>query len=108
MASKRPNYEALDAKGYPHMREARVVGELPLTERRPALDAALEAVSKSLGIPALHKLSFALPVYEAFGINHRVAGRHKQAKLLLTLGTNLSLDFIPAYSPERSQENAVK
>lgn len=95
---KRPEYEALNARGYPYMREARVVGELPLADRRPALDAALAAVSKSLGMPALKALSFGLPVFEAFGLNRREAGRHEQAALLLTPGADLSLDFVPAYT----------
>jgi hypothetical protein len=98
MASKRPDYEALDAQGYPYMREAKVVGELPLADCRPALDAALAPVSNALGMPALKALSFGLPVLEAFGINHREAARHEQAKLLLTQGTNLSLDFVPSYT----------
>lgn len=29
---QRPNYEALDAHGYPYIREARVIGELPAWE----------------------------------------------------------------------------
>lgn len=84
--------------GWPLVREARVVGELPLAERRPALNAALAAVGKALGMPAFKALSFGLPVFAAFGLNRREAGRHEQASLLLTQGSDLSLDFIPAYT----------
>jgi hypothetical protein len=105
MANSRPDYEALDAQGYPYMREAKVVGELPLADRRPALDAALAAVSNSLGMPARKALSFGLPVFEAFDLNRREAGRHEQAALLMTQGVNLSLDYIPAYALANVSEN---
>lgn len=98
MTSKRPDYEALDALGYPYKREACVVGELPLAERRTALDAAIASVSKSLGLPELKSLSYGLPVFAAFGLNRREAGRHEKANLLLTQGADLSLDFFPAYT----------
>lgn len=100
MKIKRPDYEALDAQGYPYMREAKVVDELPLADRRPALDAALTAVSKSLGMPASKALKFGLPVFEAFGLNRCEAIRHVKASLLLTPAAFLNLDFVTVYTSE--------
>lgn len=88
-----PQYEALDAQGHPYMREARVIGELPVAARRPALDAAITKVGKECGLTARKPLSFGLPVFEAFGLNHREASRHAHSKLLLTSGTDLSLEY---------------
>ncbi|MBE0465483.1 hypothetical protein [Halomonas colorata] len=88
-----PQYEALDAQGYPYMREARVIGELPLAARRTALDAAITTVGNECGLTASKPLSFGLPVFEAFGLNRREASRHAHSKLLLTQGSDLSLEY---------------
>ncbi|MGP9654799.1 hypothetical protein [Halomonas sp. AOP35-4E-18] len=88
-----PQYEALDEQGYPYMREARVIGELPLAARRSALDAATIKVGNECGLMALKPLSFGLPVFEAFGLNRREASRHAHSKLLLTQGIDVSLEY---------------
>lgn len=80
-----PQYEALDAQGYPYMREARVIGELPLAARRTALDAAITTVGNECGLTASKPLSF--------GLNRREASRHAHSKLLLTQGSDLSLEY---------------
>ncbi|WP_427047114.1 hypothetical protein [Halomonas casei] len=89
----KPQYEALDAQGYAYMREPRVIGELPIAARRPTLDAAITKVSDECGLTASKPLSFGLPVFEAFGLNRREARRHAHSKLLLTQGTDLSLEY---------------
>jgi hypothetical protein len=93
----RPPYEGLDHQGYPEMRVARTVGELPLEDIATALTDATQALSGELGMPALDKIKSGLPVGLAFMTRPEIK-KHPRAKLLATLGTDLSLDHCPSYS----------
>jgi len=58
----RPVIEALDELGRPHLREARVVDDLPSPEeRRAALEVGTMVVSRLLGIPAVTKIGLGAP-----------------------------------------------
>lgn len=103
---KRPPYEALNSEGYPYWREAQRIHELPMPLRGAAMEEALPEVSKALGMAALEPLRFGLPVYAAFGIKHRLAARHENAKLLMTKVCDLSLDYVPAYRLANHQQIA--
>ncbi|KKN85065.1 hypothetical protein LCGC14_0282340 [marine sediment metagenome] len=104
MLNTRPEYEALDSQGYPYMRQARVVGELPSKDCRTALDEAVGMISREVGLTAVRPLSFGLAAFHAFGMNHREACRHAHSRLLLTQGVDLPLDYIPAYNSDCSNK----
>ena len=58
----RPVIEALNEVGRPHLRQARVVDDLPgPEERRAALELATMAIARQLGIPAVTKIGFGSP-----------------------------------------------
>lgn len=94
----RPQYEALDRQGIPYVRPAQVVAELPTPEARSsALEAATQEIAKRLRATAQRRIGFGVPVFVAFGLTRPQAKVHEQAKLLLTMGADLSLDFCPDY-----------
>jgi len=95
---QRPNYEALDGQGLPYDRPAQVVGELPQADVDAALVSATQEVSKRLNIAAQRRIPYGAPVFVAFGLNRPQAKNHPEAKLLLTKGDCLSLDFCPEYN----------
>lgn len=100
MKIKRPEYEALDGQGYPHVREARYINELPTPEKRKqAMIDAMPAVSKLLGLVPISKISYGLPVHEAFKLTRTEIQNHQHAALLKTHGSEVSLDFVPQYQP---------
>jgi hypothetical protein len=95
----RPKYEALDGRGLPYIRLARIVGELPSLEaRRSALNSAILEIAKRLQSLATHQIGFGTPVFITFGLTRPQAKVHEQAKLLLTMGCDLSLDFCPEFN----------
>jgi len=96
---KRPDYEALDGQGLPYIRPSKVVGELSTPEARgAALESATMAVAKKLQLSALRRIGFGTPVHIAFGMTRQQAKNHVDAKLLLTLGDDVSLDFCQEYN----------
>ncbi len=99
----RPEYEALNDQGYTYLREAREIGELDVSERRAAINAAVPVISDKLGLAPVAPLSSGLPVYTAFGLKPGQAKRHSEAQLLLTKGIDLSLDLVPIYLPAKPQ-----
>ena len=95
----RPDYEALDGRGLPHIRQAKFVGELPTPNARmAALDSATLEVAKVLNTTAVRRIPFGGPVFIAFGFTRPQAKNHPKAKLLLTAGDDLSLDYCPQYN----------
>jgi len=95
---KRPDYEALDTQGFPYIRAARVVGELPTPEERgAALQAATVEISDRLQLKAQKEICFGTPVHLAFGMTRQQAKNHPQAELLLKKGDEVPLDFCPLY-----------
>ena len=95
----RPDYEALDGHGLPHVRQAKIVGELPTPNARmAALDSATLEVAKVLNTTAARRIPFGGPVFVAFGFTRQQAKNHHEAKLLLTAGDDLSLDYCPEYN----------
>lgn len=96
----RPPYEALDTHGRPHVREARIISELPHESRQLALAEALPVIGKKLGLTPVTKLAFGLPVYSAFGLSNKEATHGRDVRLLNTQACDLSLDLVPSYEPE--------
>lgn len=90
MELKNP-YEALDAQGQPYVREAATVGELSYEKRFSALDAATRNISKLIGLDAVSRIAFGMPVYTAFGLNNAQAKTMAESKLLLCKGESVSL-----------------
>jgi hypothetical protein len=77
-----------------------VVGELPTPqERLAALVEALPRVAEKIGRQPVGPLKFGSPVFVAF-MTRQAAKNHPSAKLLLTSGDDLSLDFCPSYEQE--------
>lgn len=94
----RPLYEALDARGVPYMRPARVIGELPTAnDRAAALAEALPHVEAIVGQKAVCGLKFGCTVATSF-MKDRLARRHDCAGLLLTKGEGLMLELCPSFS----------
>lgn len=90
----RPDYEALNVQGLPYVRTARVVAELPTPEARStALNSATQEIAERLQAAAQRKIGFGTPVFVAFGLTRPQAKVHEQAKLLLTMGGDLPLDY---------------
>lgn len=91
----RPIYEALDAQGLPNLRPALTIGELPTSEeRQAALVEATPAVADKVGMQPVGVLKFALPVFSVFeGMTRAKSKHHPEEKLLLTQGSDVSLDF---------------
>lgn len=92
-----PNYEALDASGKPFIRPASIVGELPHSNRRAALDEALQTVAEAIDLKPSKKISFGLQIYTSFGMTLAEAKKHVHSSILLRQGCDLSLQFIPKY-----------
>lgn len=99
----RPQYEALDARGLPYSRPAQIVGELPAPEvRLAALFEAAPAIADKVGLKLTGRLKFGTPVFCAFdGMTRPKAKTHRDAKLLLTMGCDVSLDFCSSYNAEQ-------
>ncbi|MFP3637637.1 hypothetical protein [Paraburkholderia sp. SIMBA_054] len=86
-------YEAFGPNG-PVMREARTIHELPSPPMRlQALGGATEGIAAAIGLAAQRIIPFGTPVYVAFGLRPADAKRHIHAKLLLTLGCDVSLAY---------------
>lgn len=87
-------YEALDGNGFPYMRDARVIDELPTLEmRHQACVDATEQIGKKLGLSPTRRIPYGAPVYEAFGLTRPQAIKHSSAALLLQLGCALDLEL---------------
>lgn len=94
----RPDYQALNTKGLEFTRQALVVGELPSEQRMAALEEAGPVIAKRTGLKLSKRLPFGSPIFTAFeGMNRPRAKNHQYAKLLLTYGEDLSLDFCHSY-----------
>lgn len=92
-----PQYEALDAKGYPYTRPARVVGELPTGgERINALHEAGPAVAAMLRMPLMRPLRFGMPIGLAFMTRAQMR-KHPKRAFLQRLGDDLPLAFCASY-----------
>lgn len=98
MPTSRPIYESLNSLGLPYNRLAQTIDELPHKDIRDALKTALPHLSSVLGLANTKPLAFGVPIYYSFGLNHREATRHPQAKLLMTKSCDLSLDFVDGYT----------
>lgn len=90
-------YEALDNTGTPFTRPARIISELPWRQRKGALISAMDAVSQQVGIEAIDRISFGIPVFNAFGLNANEARKHPKAALLMTAGCDISLELVPGF-----------
>ena len=87
-------YEGLDSQGFPVMREAKVIGELPTPETRgEACAEAAAALGAKLGLPLVRSIPFGAPVYEAFGMRRPDAKKHAESTLLLKLGCDVPLGY---------------
>ena len=87
-------YEGLDSNGYPVMREAQVIGELPTPEiRGQACDDAAAEIGRLLGLKAERRVPFGAPVYEAFGMRRPDAKKHAESALLLKMGCDVPLKY---------------
>lgn len=86
-------YEALDSTGKPMVREAKVIGELPLEDRQGACVDAAKGIGESIGLTPVRTVPFGAPVYEAFGLTRPQAKAHSQAELLLKLGHQVPLSY---------------
>ncbi len=95
---ERPDYLALDSQGLEYLRKAREISELPTREDRLAacVEAAAE-IARQLGVAAPPAIKFGVPVFQSFGMTRPQAKNHPNAKLLLTPGADLSLDYCPSY-----------
>lgn len=97
----RPDYEALDGNGIAYVRRAMFVHELPDADRRAALEEAVHAIAKLVGVEIVAPIKMATPVFTCLkGMNRNIAKRHPQSALLLTNGERLSLDFCQSYLPD--------
>ncbi len=97
--SKRPEYLALDNEGIEYSREARIIGELPLSLRHQALEEATERICELVGMQASGRIAFGSPVFCAFNsLNRNRAKAHSQSKLLLTFGDDIPLDLCATYA----------
>jgi hypothetical protein len=95
---ERPEYIALDSQGIEYTRKAIAIHELPTVEER--LNASVEAaveVSRQLGLPCPKQIKLGVPVFQSFGMTRPQAKNHLQSKLLLTPGSDLSLDLCISY-----------
>ena len=87
-------YEGLDSQGFPVIREAKVIGELPTPEMRGQACAEAAAVlGAKLGLNVVRSIPFGAPVYEAFGMRRPDAKKHAESDLLLKLGCDVPLEF---------------
>lgn len=85
-------YEAFGPRGE-YIRDAREVGELPHEMRAQVLIDATAHISRLIGIEAVRRIPAGAPAYRAFDMRPADAKRHEHAKILLTLGTEISLDL---------------
>ncbi|MDZ7920664.1 hypothetical protein [Rhodoferax sp.] len=56
------------------------------------------AVANELQLSAQRRIGFGVPVYVAFGLTRPQAKNHRAAKLLMTMGDDLSLDYCAVYN----------
>lgn len=95
--SLRPPYEALDDRGYPYIRQAQVIAELPTpNERHEALVEATAKIAVEVALPPVRRIPFGGLVADAF-MTRTEAKKHPSAALLLTKGDSVSLDHCPSY-----------
>lgn len=98
---ERPDYLALDGQGFEVTRKARVIGELSLQDVAPACVEAATVIAQKLGMKAPGRINFGTPVFTAFKMTRPQAKGHEQAKLLLTAGHDVSLDYCPSYNESK-------
>jgi hypothetical protein len=98
MPQNRPTYEALDQRGRPFTRPARIVAELPTPAARlAACDEATGAIAQLLGRTAQRRIAFGMPVFAAF-MTAPEAKKHPQKALLETRGCVVSMDLCTTYN----------
>lgn len=98
MKQTRPNYEALDQNGRPFTRPARIIAELPTPAcRLVACSEATAEISQLLGLPAVRRIAFGVPVFAGF-MTAPESKKHPQRQLLETRGCDVSLDLCAAYN----------
>ena len=101
----RPDYVALDGQGLNYARPSETIDELATpADRMAALETATHEVARRLQMTALHQIKFGTPVFVAFGLTRNQAKTHAFSDLLLKLGSSLSLDCCPEYSPASGAE----
>lgn len=98
MKQTRPTYEALDKKGHPYTRPARIIDELPTPPcRQSACSEATSAIAQLLGVSAMRGIAYGLPVFAAF-MTAPESKKHPQRRLLETRGCDISLDLCATYN----------
>ena len=81
-------------------RAARTIGELPASDQAEALQEVTQILAGQLDLVAVKTIHAATPVFAAFKDMHRQrAKNHRKAELLLSNGSELSLDLVPRYNP---------
>jgi hypothetical protein len=93
----RPQYETLNAHGFPYIREAREIHELPHPDRIAAIEEATSTIEQLLGMKSSRRVGYGIPVFEAF-MRRPDAEKHTQRALLMTQGCHLSLDLCSTYN----------
>jgi hypothetical protein len=74
------------------------VDELAQADRSDALVEATSSIALKTGLVAIKRIPFGSPVFTAFDkMNRHKAKSHKESKLLLTNGGDVSLNFCPSY-----------
>jgi len=87
--------EALDQEGYPYIRDAMRIGELPdLEDRKKACKIATEKLAELTGLSPSGHIRFGLPAYYAFGLTPKQAESHEHSGYLLLSGGDLPLALI--------------
>ena len=99
-------YEALDLAGLPYLREAITIHELPVDQRKQALDKMGKVIEKEVGMRYCEKftvrsgsygLCFGIPLYEHFAITRNQAKDHPKSYLLLRYCQDLPLALLNEY-----------
>jgi len=99
---KRPQYFELDKNGIERARPANCLGELDDEDRFFGRCSATEEISRLTGLKSTTTIRLDEPVYKAFeGMNRAKARGHQDAKLLLTIGSRVSLDYCPRFLKPR-------
>lgn len=95
---QRPEYLALDGNGLEYIRQALIIGELPLDARAAALVEATSTIALKTGLVAVKRIPFGAPVFTAYAdMNRPKAKHHIESKLLLVTGDDVPLAYCPSY-----------
>ncbi|MDW5419171.1 hypothetical protein R6242_21590 [Iodobacter sp. CM08] len=86
-------YQALDSNGREYDRFARVIGELPVSDRLIACREVATTIAKLIGQEAPDSISFGTPAYQAFGMTSAEAKNHEYAEILLKSGDDMPLIY---------------